>query len=187
MDAREQELLAKLSNDELQDQIDAALANIGKPQKAKLAREFVKHGFDVYTAGVNAGYGEGSKATSPEKLKLHITQVAGRVLKEVKVARAVALLIQQVNRSCIVDVDWWLRENVQFYRECRAKVEIKDESGEVVVSSHVDAKAAGATLDRIGKHLGAYKPVVVEHAVTQSLADLLREIDGTSTGIPGRA
>lgn len=185
MDAREQELLAKLSNDELQDQIDEAIAGLGSPQKAKLVREYVKCGFDVYKAGVAAGYGKNSKAKDPEKKKLAIQQVAGRVLKEPAVDRAVKLIAQQMNRSCIVDVDWWLRENVQFYKECREVIEIKDDQGEVLGKSHVDAKSASAALDRIGKHLGAYKPVQVELGVSKTLVDLLKEIDGRSTGIPG--
>lgn len=186
-DARESELLDNLTDDQLQAQIDEAMMELPSVKQSVFLREYVTNGGDIYAAGIKARFGDRSKTTNPERLKLNIQKQGSDVLRTEKGQRVVALLMQQINKQCIVNVDWWLRENVEFYRECREKVQIKDEQGNVLGSQHVDAKSAGAALDRIGKHLGAYKPVTVEigEQTQATLRDILKQISGKTTGIPG--
>lgn len=185
-DAREAELLDSLTDDQLQARIDEAMMELPSVKQAVFLREYVTNGGDIYAAGVKARFGDRSKTTNPEKLKLNVQKQGSDILRTEKGQRVVALLMQQINKQCIVNVDWWLRENVDFYRECRAKVEFLDELGNRR-TGHVDAKSASATLDRIGKHLGAYKPLTVEigEQTQATLRDILKQVSGKTTGIPG--
>ncbi|MCG8381836.1 MAG: hypothetical protein MJA28_06410 [Gammaproteobacteria bacterium] len=189
IDQREQELLNSLSDDDLQERIDDALMLLSG-QQARFVRELVKNGGDIYRAGLKAKYGQKSK--TEEQRKRSIQQHCSKMLKEPNVWRAYQLLMQQVNRQCIVDVDWWLRENVEFYKECRElvpKVIVVEGSPLTIdeVTDHRNAVSAGMALDRIGKHLGAYKPIEVEHSASESLRKILSDIDGSTTGLPSQS
>ena len=139
----------KMTDTELQEAITQALLDIGNAQQANFIMEFVKNGGKVYEAGLAARYCE--KTKDPVKRKLHIQQQYGKILKKESVEKARRLLIQQVNRECVWDVNEWLKENIEFYRECRELVPSKvvatlDESGKVqekMLMDHRNGVAAG--------------------------------------------
>lgn len=187
-DAREAELLDKLTNNELQTRIDEAMMELPSVKQAVFFREYVSNGGDMYQAAVKAKFGDKSKTTNQEKLKKNVQKQASDLIRSEQGKRVIALLMQQINRSCIVNVDWWLRENVAFYRECREmQPTLVNEEGEVVAKDHRNGTQAGAALDRIGKHVGAYKAVTVElgDETQATLRDILKQIHGKTTGIPG--
>mgnify|MGYP005725743701 CR=1 FL=1 len=177
-----------MTDDELQDAIDDALIGIGNDRKARFVRAYVRYG-DIYKAGLKAEYGANSK--SDEQRKRTIQQHCSKILKEPKVDRAYRLMMQQVNRNAVMDVEEWVRENVKFYRECREMVNRvvldKGEAIEIDQKDHRNAAAAGAALDRLGKHLGAYKPIEIKHDASESLRKILSDIDGSTTGLPSQS
>lgn len=161
----------------LSDRAKAALAACNV-QEAEFARAYVKCAETSGKARL-AAHAAGYCANKPDSPKRNasLAAIGCKVANRPHVRETIEALQECIAVAVCVDIAWWKKENVDLLNVCKKMVPVVSITGEKLYDKPLDAKAAGAALDRIGRHLGAY-----EKSEGKSLNDALSELLATING-----
>lgn len=155
------------------DDIDAQLAEATRgltKMQAAYVRERVKNGGDKAAAAEAAGYKGGASQITARVRELETNP---------RIIKAIDLFEKKKNSECLIDLDWWVRKNLELLAVCMATRELKDGTIKMV-----DGTESGRTLERLAKHLGAYKADKEGGNAIEMLAELVSMVDGKAKGRP---